>query len=75
MKIFLSEYIYLIIRRCVGQKLCVAKNGIPPGLSIANLRYIYSELAFSRFPIDSKRFPTKLKKICIFKLPFSEFSD
>ena len=37
--------------------------------------YIYSELAFSRFPTDSKRFPTKPKKICIFKLPFSEFAD
>ena len=29
----------MIILRCVVHKLCVAKNYIPPGLSIANLRY------------------------------------
>ena len=39
MQIFLSEYIYMIILRCVVQKLCVDKNCMPPGLSIANLRY------------------------------------
>ncbi len=39
MQIFLSEYIYMIILRCVVQKLFVAKHVIPPGLSIANLRY------------------------------------
>ncbi len=39
MQIFLSEYIYMIILRCVVHKLCVAKNVIPPGLSIENLRY------------------------------------
>ncbi len=31
----------MIILRCVVQKLCVAKNVIPPGLSIANLRYTF----------------------------------
>ena len=40
MQIFLSEYMYVIILRCVVQKLCVAKNCLPPGLSIANLRYL-----------------------------------
>ncbi len=39
MQTFISEYIYMIILRCVVQKLCVDKNCIPPGLSIANLRY------------------------------------
>ena len=29
----------MIILRCVVQKLYVAKNFIPPGQSIANLRY------------------------------------
>ena len=47
MQFFLSEYIYLIILRCVVQKLCVAKNCIPSGLSIAiqsvlkNLKIFY----------------------------------
>ena len=49
MKIFLSEYTYLIIRRCVVQKLCVAKNCIPPGLSIANLRYSKILALFKRY--------------------------
>ena len=41
MKIFLSEYMYVIILRCVVQKYCVALNCyLPPGLSIANLRNI-----------------------------------
>jgi len=40
MQILLSEYIYVTILRCVVQKLCAAKNCLPPGLSIANLRYI-----------------------------------
>jgi len=40
MEIVLSEYIYMDIRRCVVQKLCVAENCLPPGLSIANLRYV-----------------------------------
>ncbi len=39
MEIFLSEYIYMVILRCVVQKLCVTENCLPPGLSIANLRY------------------------------------
>jgi len=39
MEIALSEYIYMVILRCVVQKLCVAENCLPPGLSIANLRY------------------------------------
>ena len=34
----LSQYNYVIVLRCVVQKICVAKNCIPPGLSIANLR-------------------------------------
>jgi len=33
MQISLSEYMYVIILRCVVQKLCVAKNCLPPGLS------------------------------------------
>ncbi len=39
-QIFLSEYIYMIILRCVVHKLCVAKNCIPLGLSIANVQYL-----------------------------------
>jgi len=35
----LLEYNCIIVLRCVVQKLCVAKNCLPPGLSIANLRY------------------------------------
>ena len=34
----ISEYNYIIVLRCVVQKLCVAKNSV---LSIANLRYNY----------------------------------
>ncbi len=30
----------MVILRCVVQKLRVAENCLPPGLSIANLRYI-----------------------------------
>ncbi len=44
MQVFLSKYICMIIPRCVVQKLCVAKNCLPPGLSIANLRYNKSGL-------------------------------
>jgi len=33
MQIFLSEYIYMIILRCVVHKLYVAKHVIPPGIS------------------------------------------
>ena len=36
----LSEYNYIIVLRSVVQKLYVAKNCIPPGLSIANLWYL-----------------------------------
>ena len=31
MQIFLSEYNYIIILRCVVQNLCVAKNCLSPG--------------------------------------------
>ena len=33
MQIFLSEYMHVIILRCVVHKLYVAKNCLPPGLS------------------------------------------
>ncbi len=39
MRIYLSEYNYIIVMKCVVQKLCVAKNRVAPGLSTANLRH------------------------------------
>ncbi len=36
----------MIILRCVVQKLCVAKNCIPPGLFIANLRDLFFKDSF-----------------------------
>ena len=36
----------MIILRYVVQKLCVANNCTPPGLSIANLRYPYFVFSF-----------------------------
>ena len=41
MDIFLSEYAFMVVLWQVVQKLCVEKKGIPPGLSIEILRYIY----------------------------------
>ncbi len=40
MEIFLSEYIYMVILRCVVHKLYAAENCLP-GLSLANLRNHY----------------------------------
>jgi hypothetical protein len=46
----------MIIPRCVVQKLCEAKNFLPPGLSIANLRY-------RKIPIDGPGVCTFLRHI------------